>query len=311
MASKLILSAVTFNPASDVKYAGQNAKLPGGKPKLNKSGGKSLSLFNSKTSKSLYLSTPLMLTWGVNEYVDETTGKKTYNMALQFPREDYVTEETTKFLENIKSLEDKIKTDAVKNSKEWLNKSKTTPEVVDALFHPMLNYPKDEHGEPDPTRSPTLRVKLDYWDEKFTCEIYDLQRQMLFPNEDGHMPMDFIPKSSNVAVVIRCGGLWFANGKFGCTWKLEQAVVKPRESLRGTCHVLLSEEDKQRLDAQKVDDDDSDNETSNTTAVQDSDDEQSEFTEALLNEVKEELTEAPKKKKVVRKKKKAGAESSE
>ena len=57
---------------------------------------------------------------------------------------------------------------------------------------------------------------------------------------------------------------------------------------------------------------DSYNENSHTTtAVQDSDDEQSEFTEALLNEVKEQLTEAPKKKKVVRKKKKAGAESSE
>ena len=26
-----------------------------------------------------------MLTWGVNEYVDEKSGNKTYDMALQFP----------------------------------------------------------------------------------------------------------------------------------------------------------------------------------------------------------------------------------
>ena len=35
---------------------------------------------------------------------------------------------------------------------------------------------------------------------------------------------------------MTCGGIWFANGKFGVTWKLIQAMVqKPRAQLSGKC----------------------------------------------------------------------------
>ena len=30
--------------------------------------------------------------------------------------------------------------------------------------------------------------------------------------------------------VLRCNGIWLANGKFGCTWKAEQVRVKVNES---------------------------------------------------------------------------------
>ena len=49
---------------------------------------------------------------------------------------------------------------------------------------------------------------------------------------------------------MQCGGLWFANGKFGITWKLIQAVVqKPRASLTGTCFIKLKPAEKERLKA--------------------------------------------------------------
>ena len=41
------------------------------KPKINASGGKSIGIINTATKKGLYLSTPLMLTWGVNSFTDE------------------------------------------------------------------------------------------------------------------------------------------------------------------------------------------------------------------------------------------------
>ena len=88
----MIINATTFSPDDDTKYT---------KPKINKSGGKSVGVLNSVSGKSLYLSTPLMLTWGVSEFVDEKTGRRTYDMSLQFPRDDYRTEATDKFLENI------------------------------------------------------------------------------------------------------------------------------------------------------------------------------------------------------------------
>jgi len=86
---QLIINATSFQPASDIKYS---------KPKINKSGGKSVNVVSVKTSTALTLRTPLMLTWGVNEYVDDMSGKKTYNMALQFPNEEYKNDETSQFL---------------------------------------------------------------------------------------------------------------------------------------------------------------------------------------------------------------------
>ena len=76
-----------------------------------------------------------------------------------------------------------------------------------------------------------------------------------FPNEedDSVTPITLIPKATNVAVVIQCGGVWFANGKFGVTWRLFQAVVKPRASLKGKCHISLDSSEKDKLE--KEDDD--------------------------------------------------------
>jgi hypothetical protein len=238
------ISATSFSPKKDVSYT---------KPRVNKSGGKSIGILNKKTNKQLMLSTPLMLTWGANKFVDEATGRVSYDMALQFPSGDYATEETTQFLEAMDAFQSKLKSDAVANSKEWLNKSKMSEEVVDALFHPMLKYSKDKNtGEPDYTRSPSLKLKLDFWDSAFNCEIYDLEQKQIFPSDNESVgPCELIAKGVNVACVIKCGGLWFANGKFGCTWKLEQAVVKPRASYKGRCLINLSSEETQRLKSQK------------------------------------------------------------
>ena len=72
------------------------------------------------------------------------------------------------------------------------------------------------------------------------------------------LPTDLITKGSNVAIVIRCGGIWFANGKFGVTWRLVQAVVKPRDNLKGRCLIQLSSQEKQILENQKSNDDNDD-----------------------------------------------------
>lgn len=243
-ANNQILNGMTFS-SDDIDFS---------KPKVNKSGGKSVNIINKESKSYLTLSTPLMLTWGVQEFVDDQTGRKSYDMSLQFPKEDYATPETTAFLERLVEFENSIKAHVKNNSKSLLGKTTISAEVVDALFHPMLKYPKDPStGEPDMTRSPTLRVKLSYWEEAFDCEIYDMQGTALFPNETGVGPMELIPKAINLATIIRSGGIWFANGKFGVTWRLVQAMVKPRATLKGRCFIQLSASDKSRLSKQEED----------------------------------------------------------
>ena len=305
-----IISGITFDANNNYIYT---------KPKVNASGGKSIGIINNKTMKGLYLSTPLMLTWGVNEHIDEKTGVKTYDMALQFPKEEYNNDNSEAFLYNLKEFESKIKQDAIDNCKDWFNKQKMSTEVVDALWTPMLKYPKDPTTkEFDYTRPPTIRVKLNTWDGVFKCELYDMDQKPIFPNDSGILPPDLILKATNVATVIQCGGLWFASGKFGVTWRLIQAVVKPKESLMGRCLISLSSQEKEVLRntvTTEIDEEEASTNVDKQTVADSEDDEEDDeedddapkkVVKEVVKEVAAELAEVtPKKKPVVRRKKTA------
>ena len=299
MSSKTILSGANFTPSTDVKYS---------KPKVDARGSKTIGILNSSSNGATYISTPLMLTWGVNEYVDEKSGKVSYDLALQFPNDDYAKEDTTNFMNNMIEFENKIKADAISNAKEWFGKTKMSEDAIDALWTPMLKYPKDKNtGEADTSRAPTLKVKIPFWEGEWKTELYDVNQHAIFPDPDNSAvtPKDLIAKGAHVAVVILCGGIWFANGKFGVTWKLFQGVVKPKASLKGTCHIQLSVEDKERMVKQQLNDDDEDEDMDEheqvSTAVEDSDEEdiKQEVAAAVVKEPEPEPE--PAKKKVVKK----------
>lgn len=238
-----IIDGTLFN-AENIKY---------GAPKANPSGGKSIAIINRMSNSGLRLSTPTLLTWGASDFVDETgKGNGKYEMSLQFPNgDDDKTEDTNSFLANLIKLENKIKADALKFSKEWFGKILKSEDVVEALWTPMLKYSRNKStGEADYNKAPVLRVKLAQWEGKWKSEIYDEDGEKLFPDASNEAvtPLDFIRKGGQIATIIQCGGLWFANGKFGITWKLVQAAVqKPKPDIIGTCFIRLKKSDKDKI----------------------------------------------------------------
>lgn len=225
-------------------------KIRYGAPKANASGGKAVSIFSTEIGSGLKLSTPLMLTWGASDF----EGNKQYAMSLQFPSQEYLTADTTAFLQNMKTFEDKLKADALIYSKEWFGKVHKSPDVIEALFTPMLKYPKDKQTrETDTTKSPTLSVKTPQYEGTWKFEVYDEDENKLFPSDGSSLinPLDFLQKGTHLACIIQCGGLWFAGGKFGITWRLAQAVVqKPKETIGGKCLLKLKTTDKEKLKSQ-------------------------------------------------------------
>lgn len=283
----MFVPATSFNAATSLGFA---------PPKVNSAGGKNVNLLNTETKKGVTLSTPLMLTWGLNEFRDEATGKCSYDLSVQFPSPNYPNEQADAWLEQLKVYEAKIKATAVEKAKEWFNKPTMSADVVDALWTPMLRYKKGPDGMPDETSAPTLRIKIPYWQGDWKCDIYDMDDAALYPNDNGVTPMELVPKLTNLAMIISSGGVWFANGKFGTTWKLVQAKVKPRASLRGKCHISLSSSERNTLEAQKDQEDDM-----QPTEVVDSDEEDDPAQDATAAEEAAAAPE-PKKKRVVKKK---------
>lgn len=275
-------------------------------PKINDRGAKSIALISTQTNRSLHLSVPLMMTWGIGDYVNEqgeSDGK--FSMTLNFPNSEYANKATDEFLEKLKSFENQILDDAVKYSDAWFGED-LSREVVKHNFFPFLKYSKDRLTKKfDYSKPPSVRARVPCYNGKWDIEVYDTSSTRIFPSDNEMAtPMDFVPKMSNVACVIQCGGLWFGGKGWGLTWRMKQIVVKPREivSIFGKCHVNLSDKDKETMESAPVVSEDSENNKNNLQVV-DSDDEEEEDEEEDSPVVEEKAPEPEpvKKKRTVKK----------
>ena len=310
--TEMIVKAKAFQP-TQITY----------KPAVvNARGGKNVKI--EFKGNPLVLSVPLMFTWGVNERVDESSGRISYDTSLVFETEK--SSSINLFCEKMKVLENKVLDDACSKSKEWFGKSKLSREVAEAMMYPILKYPKDKNsGELDLTRNPNMKLKLPYWEGNFNIELFDMKGEALFlPTKDGEegpqgskTPVDLVPSRTYVKGLVACNGIWMAGGRFGLTWKLIQAQVRPPVRLVGTgvCHIDSDSDDEELLDVVKSNEE---NESNYTEVVVNFSDGEDETFGAVEQEVEqeveevEEVEEAPKpkkiKKKVRRKKKVAGTE---
>jgi len=284
-------------------------------PKVNDRGGMSINVISTQTNRSLHISTPMMMTWGIADYDDGTGGDGKFNMTLNFPTEDYRKPSTDAFLQKVKDFENQILDQAVKNSELWWGEEMSR-EVCKHSFFPFLKHAYIKGTKKiDTTKSPSIRAKVPCYDGKWAIELYDTSDKMIFPSDNDRVtPPDFVPKLSQVACVLQCGGIWKGGKGWGVTWKVIQSVVKPREvvSVYGQCRVMLSDEDRGAIASQNVQDsDDVETDTvfakatsqSHDVEAEDSDEEEQDMPEivAAAEEVEEEPAPAPKKK-IVKKK---------
>ena len=250
---ELITKAKDFD-ATNVQYKA---------PKLNKQGGKNVSL--QMFGKSVVLQFPLMMTWGLNEWDSDTGTYKKYDLNLQFNTDDTSTSEGT-FRAALQALQDKILNDAVTNSSQWFGKKKMSKEVAEALMYPILKYRKNkETGEPDMTANPTAKLKVPQWEGDFKVELYDMNKKAMYlpqgskhseaPDEGWSTPLDLIPSRSYIKGLMECTGIYFVGGKFGVSWKLLQACVRPPVRIQGFC-MLDDSDDEEVADALDAEEED-------------------------------------------------------
>jgi len=157
-----------------------------------------------------------------------------------------------RFFNILKSMDDLIVAEAFKNQKEWLRKTYPTKEVVEALYSPMIKYSKDKNtGDVNDAYPPTFKMKLPRNADKFMCDFYDYQESKI----DGEDILQMNTKGARTVTLVKCNGIWFAGGKFGCSWKAVQIQIAPKVSNFG-CAIKMCEED--RIDQVSDEDEDYD-----------------------------------------------------
>jgi hypothetical protein len=119
-----------------------------------------------------------------------------------------------------------------------------------------MKYPKVKDGNGKPTskidysKPPSFSVKMPCYPQedgtsKWDVDLFDINYNSIFPNDEGTTPIDLIPKLSKVAATIQCTGIWVGGKGWGLSWKFISGVVKPKltESIRGKCHIRLTDDD--------------------------------------------------------------------
>ena len=246
-AKNIVLNINDWNP-HEVKYMA---------PKVNNMGGKSINIISKQTNRTVHISTPLMMTWGISDFLDEKSGESDgkFSISLQFPNEEYRNSSTDSFLAKLQEFENQILDDAVKNSELWWGERKSL-EICKDRFFPFIKYIKNKDTRKiDYSKPPTFRPKVPCYDGKWGLEIYDINTNRIFPCESESSglpktPMELVPKLSRVACGLQCSGIWIGGKGWGVTWKMFQCLVKPMEvvTVAGKCHIQLSNDDKKIMD---------------------------------------------------------------
>lgn len=187
-------------------------------------------------SEKLTVQTPIMhLPYGIGDYNDKSkfaaagakTGKesegdddklKKYDLSISFVGKDE-NPKVQAFHDKMIEIEKKIKDDAFNNRLAWFRDDfDGVKTFTDKMFSPIIKLDKDkETGKVVGKYPPTMKLKLpfDNKTDEFTFDCHDMDKNEL----DFKAVMTKL-KGAKAQLIIQLTGLWFAGGKYGCTWKV-------------------------------------------------------------------------------------------
>lgn len=190
-------------------------------PKILPNGGKNSYL--NYNGGMLVLQTPKMsLPWNMSCWRGPNGDQPPkYSIDLSFKGED-VNPKLTGLLNFTKELDKKMLEAGVENSLPWFTKKNMSPDVVEALYSPMLKLSVDKNtGEPNGKYPPSIKVRVPNYDGNFTLDVFDNKREKV----DAADLENILVRGCEVRALIECSSVWFAGGKYGLSWRIAQLEV--------------------------------------------------------------------------------------
>lgn len=156
------------------------------------------------------------------------------------------------FHDKLKEIETKIIDDAFSNRLAWFkddfdgNKS-----FVSKLFSPIVRVDKDPTtGKPVGKYPPTFKAKLPYDNKSntFAFDTFDMDN-----NELDFSEIMMKLKGAKAQLIVQLSGIWFAGGKYGCSWKIVSAKFQLHQNSKIT---FIVDSDAEDIANDEEDDDD-------------------------------------------------------
>jgi len=144
-----------------------------------------------------------------------------YSIDFSFKGEE-VNPKLTGLLSFTKKLDKKMLEAGVEKCLPWFTKKNMSPDVVEALYSPMLKLSMDKMtGEPNGKYPPSIKVRVPNYDGNFTLDVYDNKKEKV----DAANLETMLIRGAEVRGLIECSSVWFAGGKYGLSWRIAQLEV--------------------------------------------------------------------------------------
>ena len=170
------------------------------KLRKNRYGGKIVYL-----DEKVYLQLPFMRApFGLSAFTNQSTGQTTYSLDLSLDDDDLKAKLT--------ELDDLVVETVAANSVEWLGKELSVDTLKQALYTPIVRPGK---GYPD-----TIKLKV------LTAPATEC-----YTTEQETIPLDEIEKGQRAMAIVELNSIWFVDGKFGVSLRLQQVMVEPSAKL--------------------------------------------------------------------------------
>lgn len=181
-------------------------------------------------NKPLYLQTPkLLCKFGLSGYKDENSETiKSYTIALQFNSSADKTNRVDNFQKKLKSFDNLIFNNVLKNTKQWLNYNKKIPkEALKTFFSKSLLYKILPTTEIDYSTPPTFKTKLPFKNNEFN-DLTVLNTD----NKPIIFDLDYLEQNVIEGAIIKTivqPTIWIRDKKIGITYNLKSILIYPNK----------------------------------------------------------------------------------
>lgn len=175
-------------------------------------------------SKPLLVQTPLMkCPYGLSKFEGDADRVK-YSLDMSFGGD---CKKITALKELLEAVDNRVLDESTKKSLPWFKKKNQSRDVSQALFTPSVKV-ATENGEPTDKYPPTFKTKVSNYEGKFKVLCFNDEKESL---DNMDLP-NLVGKGQSVRGLVRLSGIWFAGGKFGVTWELQQLKLTPRAQIK-------------------------------------------------------------------------------
>lgn len=204
-------------------------------------GGKMVNI--SYKGQKLFMQLPTMTaSYGLSVWPSDKGGMDKMHLDLSMSGYDGTNATVKSFFDNFVKFDDKLIDTGLQNCKQWLRKTTSSREVVQAVYAPLIKYSKDkETGEVSTKYPPVVRLQIPRNRAgAIDVEIYDSSRQRVDFDS-----VDF--KRASVTAIVQISSVWIISGKFGVSMKVHQMKVAQSQT-KLTQYAFIDDEDDVNVD---------------------------------------------------------------